>query len=243
MPETKLRGQAGRRTGPYPLGEIPREAASTVGKQIVHRFAVGHADITGDDFGRIFANAVDGEHKASALGIADVVQQGCAWSVKTVQHNNPFQATNLRLISGRNSPDYSQGISDPRQDIAATGRAVLSIWNSRVNEVLDKHDDLRVAILVRNMNRREFVLFEDEAKRFIADNYNWETNKRGNFEGFEIATGDRKFTWQPHGSQFTIHRQVPTAACRFKIAAKVPVIGFEQILRLVRYQDEWIEFQ
>ena len=42
-------------------------------------------------------------------------------------------------------------MSDPRRDIAATGEAVLSIWNGRINEALNEHDDLRVGILVRNM--------------------------------------------------------------------------------------------
>ena len=243
MLKTRLRGQAKRRSGPYPLGEIPREAAITVGKQIVHRFAVGHANITGDDFGGIFANAIDGVHRASPLGVADVIHNGCAWSVKTVQDKRPFEAKTLRLISGRNSPDYSHGISNPRQDLSATGRAVLSIWNGRVDEALDQYDDLRVAVLVRNMGTREFVLFEDEARRYIPDNYTWHENKRHNLEGTEISTAKRMFTWQPHGSQFTIHREVPPAARRFRIASNVPIVKFEHILGLVQYKDDWIEFQ
>ncbi len=240
---TRLRGRAGRRSGPYPLGEIPRETVITVGKHIVHRMAVGHANITGDDFGGIFAKAIGGDHRSSPLGIADVVCNGCAWSVKTVQSANPFTSTALRLISGRNSPDYSLGISDPRADIVATGRAVLSIWNSRINEALGEHDDLRVAVLVRNMAAREFVLFEDEAMRYIPDNYRWKVNNYDNLEGFEIATGARLFTWQPHGSQFTIHRTVPPVASKFRITANIPIVEFQHILRLARYRDEWIEFQ
>ncbi len=239
----KLKGGAKQRSEPYPLGEIPRETVLLIGKQIVHRLAIGHADITGDDFGGIFARAIEGEHRSSPLGIADVVWNGCAWSVKTVQHSNPFDATALRLISGRNFPDYSLGISDPRKNITDTGRAVLSIWNSRVNEALDQHDDLRVAVLVRNMGAREFVLFEDEAERYIADNYRWEVNKWGNFEGYDIVTDTRRFTWQPHGSQFTIQRTVPTAATKFRISPNVPIIAFEHILKLAQYRDDWIEFQ
>ena len=239
----RLRGSATRRSGPYPLGEIPRETAIAVGKHIVHRLAVSHANITGDNFGGIFAQAIGGDHRSSPLGIADVVWNGCAWSVKTVQNSNPFTASALRLISGRNSPDYSLGMSDPRRDIAATGRAVLSIWNSRVNEALGEHDDLRVAVLVRNIGAREFVLFEDEAKRYIPDHYRWKTNDRDNLIGIDIATGTKRFTWQPHGSQFTIHRSVPPAASKFRISHNVPIIEFQHILRLARYDDTWIEFQ
>lgn len=74
----KLKGGAKQRSKPCPLGEIPRETAILIGKQIVHRLAIGHADITGDDFGGIFARAIEGEHRSSPLGIVDVVWNGCA---------------------------------------------------------------------------------------------------------------------------------------------------------------------
>ncbi|MDC9701470.1 MAG: hypothetical protein PSN37_04515 [Alphaproteobacteria bacterium] len=93
-------------------------------KQFVHRIAIGHADITGDDFGTIFANSIDGMHRESPLGVADVPKENCAWSVKTVKGKKPFGSERVRLISGRNSLDYSMGISNPRADPVATGRAV-----------------------------------------------------------------------------------------------------------------------
>ena len=42
----KLRGKSKRRTdsGPYPLGEFPASVAVEMGRHIVHRLAVGHAD-------------------------------------------------------------------------------------------------------------------------------------------------------------------------------------------------------
>ena len=86
----KLRGDSPRQSGPYSLGEIPRKVAVRIGRSIVHRIAVGHADITGDDFGGISADAISGRHRASPLGIADVEWDGCAWSVKTVKHGSPF---------------------------------------------------------------------------------------------------------------------------------------------------------
>lgn len=51
----KLRGRSRRRNSPYNLGEIPASLAVAIGKRIVHRLAVGATDITGDDFGEIFA--------------------------------------------------------------------------------------------------------------------------------------------------------------------------------------------
>ena len=231
MPKLKLRGSTKRRDSLYPLGEIPHKVILMVGKQIVYQLAIGYKNITGDDFGRIFGRAVEGNHRSSPLGVVDVVNDRCAWSVTTVQHNNPFDTNALRLISGRNSPDYSLGISDPRKDVNATGRAILEIWNSRLDEALNEYDDLRIVILVRNMNTREFVLFEEEAHRYVPDNYRWIVNSRGNFEGYDGKTNERQFTWQPHGSQFTIHRKVPIVASKFKIAVKIPIIETKHILR------------
>jgi hypothetical protein len=203
--------------------------------------AIGHADLTGDDFGTIFANAIDGTHLSSPLGIADVILDGNAWSVKTVKAGKPFTQKTVRLISGRNSPDYSLGIENPHTDIQATGKAILAVWNARVNESLGEHDDLRVAVLIRNFETKEFVIFEENAVRLAADDFRWQKNKSGNFEGFDIATGEHKFTWQPHGSQFTIIRHVPGSAVKFIINHNVPLIEPEHVLRLAKFNENWVE--
>ena len=216
---------------------------TAIGRQLVHRLAIGHADVAGDDFGTIFARAVDGEHRSSPLGIADVVANGTAWSVKTVKTvkaRRPGEQRRVRLISGRNSPDFSLGISDPRHDPAATGRAVLAVWNARLDESLDHHDNLRIAVLLRNMAQQVFALFECPATPFPADDYGWSFNARGNLEGRDKATGAHCFTWQPHGSQFTILRPVPGSARRFSINRAVPLVAPEHVLRLVRYDPGWI---
>jgi hypothetical protein len=51
----------------------------------VYNFAVGKSDISGEDWGDIFAKAVDGGHLSSPVGLADVVLEGQAWSVKSVR--------------------------------------------------------------------------------------------------------------------------------------------------------------
>ena len=237
----KTTGDNPRRLGPYPLGQIPDDILLKVGRQIVHRLAIGFGDIIGDDFATIFANAVGGEHRLSPLGVADVEWNGCAWSIKTVKVSRPFKAKRVRLISGRNSPDYSLGISDPHVNAAATGRAVLSIWNARVNEAMGDHQDLRIAVMVRNVAAREFVLFEDEARRFVPRDYTWRFNKRNNLEGWDKAIGEHRFTWQPHGSQFTILRQIPESARRFSIGPNVALVDPDAILAHVRYRDDWIQ--
>lgn len=238
--DPRLRGRATRRTGPYPLGQLPDSVLFQIGRQIVHRLAIGHGDITGDDFGTIFANAVGGDHRGKPLGVADVEFEDCAWSVKTVQSSKPFETQIVRLISGRNSPDYSLGIRDPHADPSKTGRAVLSVWNARVNEALDHYSDLRIIVLVRDMETRRFRIFEEEAQRFTATDYQWAFNTNDNLEGHNRTSGEHQFTWQPHGSQFTILRRVPASARRFAIAPNVPLVTPDTILASIRFRPDWI---
>ncbi len=237
----RLRGGKRRIASPWSIGGIPHEIIINIGKFLVHRMSIGQSDISGDDFGTIFAAAVGGEHKESPLGLADVTLDGTAWSVKTVKSEKPFQQAHARFISGRNSPNYSFGIENPHADVQITGNAVLQIWNGRVNESLAEYDDLRVLCFLRNFQTKEFVIFEETAMRFAVDDYAWTKNKKGNFEGHEKNSGIHKFTWQPHGGQFTMIRTIPGSAIKFSIKQKIPVIEIEQILEHVGFENDWIE--
>jgi len=211
-----------------------------IGRQIVHRLAVGQTNITGDDFGGMFARAISGNHRGKPLGIADVEWNGCAWSVKTVQSKKPFDEVRFRCITGRNSPVYSAGIREPFKDIQATGRAVLEVWNGRVDEAMKAHDDLRIIVLARDMSNLQFTLFEKEAVRYVPSEYKWDINERKNLVATD-SSGRHCFTWQPHGSQFTVIHQTPRGAYKFRIKKRPPIIDESHVLRFAKYADEWIE--
>jgi len=237
----KLRGKARARSSLYPLGEFTDDIILDLGRQFVHRLAVGHANITGDDFGEMFAHSISGIHYDKPLGITDIIWNGSSWSAKTVQDKNPFKAAKLRLISGRNSPQYSFGITSPLENVQATGDAVLKIWNERVNQSMNEHDDLRVVVLVRNMDLLHFTLFEYEATRYVPGDYEWRVNNRKNLEAFDKRTNKHCFTWQPHGSQFTVLKTIPGSAYRFKIKKRPPLLEMRHVLTLARFDDSWIE--
>lgn len=237
----RLRGKARAREGLYPLGEFPDDVVIGIGRSLVHRLAVGQRNITGDDFAVIFAGAINGEHRGQPLGVTDVIWNNCSWSAKTVQSGKPFTMPQVRLISGRNSPKYSYGISDPLHNIAATGDAVLQIWNQRVNQSLAEFEDLRMVVLIRNMSKLEFTLFEYEATRYASADYEWKLNKEENLVGHDKVTGKHCFTWQPHGSQFTVLKDVPGSAYRFRIKRHPGILDPEHILRLVRFEESWIQ--
>lgn len=121
----------------YPLNIFPKELINKIGGYLVYLIYIGRKDVSGNDWGDAFADAIGGTHLDSPVGIADVVLDKNCWSMKTVKASDPFSSTSVRLISGRCSPDYSYGITDPHQDVQKTGEAVLNIWNERINIATD----------------------------------------------------------------------------------------------------------
>lgn len=223
----------------YPIGEIPDDVVYTIGKWMTYFFAMGKSDIDGEDWGDVFAKAIHGGHMNSPVGLADVVYEGMAWSVKSVKATKPFTQERIRVISGRCSPDYSYNISDPHEDIQKTGSAVLSIYNERINVAKDNYEPLRNSILVRNFITLEFLLFEKEAERFVTKDYIWKKNKNGNLEGKEVVSGKHLFTWQPHGSQFTILYDIPASAKKFKIK-RPKILDFESTMETIGFEQSWV---
>lgn len=225
---------------PYPINELPDDLIVRIGGNLIHLLCIGRKDITGTDWGNVFADAISGEHLDSPIGIADVTLGKMAWSMKTVKKDTPFSAQNVRLISGRCSPDYSYGITDPHADIQQTGRAVLGIWNERVNIAQDNYNPIRTSVLIRSKDMLSYCLFEEDNHRFRTSDYIWEVNSNGNLIGKEISSGNICFTWQPHGSQFTIHTRVPENAIKFTIK-QPPMLTKEAILETIHFDSSWIE--
>lgn len=240
MERPKLRDSHKLQTSePYPLNEIPDDLIVKLGGYFVYLLYIGRKDMTGTDWGDAFSSAIHGIHLDSPIGIADVTSGKMAWSMKTVKNTKPFTCRNVRLISGRCSPDYSYGITDVHADIQKTGRAVLNIWNERVNIAQDYYNPVRTCILVRSNDLLSYCLFEEESHRYRTNDYVWELNNNGNLIGKHIDSGATCFTWQPHGSQFTIHTQVPNNTVRFQIK-KPPMLIKEDILDSLGFDKSWI---
>ncbi len=115
----------------------------------------------------------------------------------------------------------------------------MRIWNERVAIALEKFDYLRTCFLVRNTNSLEFTLFEMETPRYIPRNFVWCINSRGNFEAFDKLTDKHKFTWQPHGSQFTIKYEVPFASVKFTLKYP-PLLDFQKTMAQIGFTEDWV---
>lgn len=222
----------------YPLNIFPEEIIHRIGSYLVYLIYIGRKDISGSDWGDAFADAIGGIHLDSPVGIADVVHGKNCWSVKTAKAKDPFAGTGVRLISGRCSPDYSYGITDPHKDIQKTGEAVLNIWNERINIATDHYSRVRTIILVRSYDLLSYRLFEEETARYRTNDYLWTVNDNGNLIGKDLS-GQICFTWQPHGSQFTIHTPIPENAVKFTIK-KPPVLQKNSVLESISFDESWI---
>ncbi len=243
MDKPKLRDAKSRKgSEPFALNIIPDNIIQSIGGHLVYLISVGRTDISGDDWGDALASAVGGNHLSSPLGIADVILGSMAWSTKTVKHmstSGVFNAKKISLISGRCSPDYSYGITDPHVDIQKTGSAVLNIWNERVNIAQDNYSPVRTSVLVRSPDLLSYVLFEEESHRFRTADYEWKINSNGNLKGFLCGTDKQLFTWQPHGSQFTIHAEIPDSAKQFTIK-KPSIISKNETLEAIGFNSSWV---
>lgn len=223
----------------YSLNNIPDDLIVKLGGYFIYLIYTGHKDITGSNWGDAFSDAIGGIHLDSPVGIADVVRGRQAWSMKTVKNDNPANARRVRLISGRCSPDYSYGITDPHADIQRTGNAVLGIWNERVNIAQDHYSNVRTSILLRSQDLRSYCLFEEENHRYRTSDYIWSANANGNLIGQHRETRETCFTWQPHGSQFTIHTSVPVNAVKFTIRHP-EALSKSAVLNAICFDESWV---
>jgi hypothetical protein len=225
---------------PYPIGQFPTNFALSIGKDIIYTIATKrNPTIEGNEWERIFAKAIEAEWHPSNIGLDDIQLGNCAWGAKTVKAINPWNTEKVRLISGRNSPSFSYGQyvvkeSDPN----SIGEKVLEIWNHRVESLRQKYRHLRTIVLIKSKDLLKLTVFETETIRYDPELYYWSWNVRNNLEGFR--NDQHHFTWQPHGSQFTIIEKVPEK--KLSIELKKPKqINVEQLLDVLGVDNTWIK--
>lgn len=225
----------------FPLNEFPTNFPYLLGKELIYLLASkGKPELEGSDWENIFANCIGADWKPSNVGLDDVVMGNTAWGAKTVKAKKPSTQKKVRLISGRNSPVYSYGERiDTSADPNLIGKLVLEIWNERVSSIREKFKHLRTVVLLKSNDLSEVVVFEFETIRFNNEIFKWEWNKNNNLVGFDIKTQEHRFTWQPHGSQFTIIESVPEKSLIIQI--KQPdTLDKEQVLEALGFDKSWI---
>lgn len=226
---------------PYPLNRFNKDFAYQLGKELIYLLATkGKPTLEGEDWESIFAKCIGAKWKPSNVGLDDVALGNTAWGAKTVKGKNLSKIAKVRLISGRNSPVFSYGSTiDTNHNPASVGSDVLEIWNARVTSVRQRYENLRTIVLVKLDDLSEVLVFEFETIRYDPQLFNWKWNEKGNLEGIYKSNGLHKFTWQPHGSQFTIVEDVPQD-CLW-IAIKQPEqLDKEVVLNAIGVDPSWV---
>lgn len=223
---------------PYPLGSFPDRFVHIVAGELSAALALGREDIEGKDWEKIFAKAIGAEWHPSVVGLDDILvpNLSAAWGAKTIKVRKPFTAKKIRLISGRNSPAYSYDISNVREiPPSELGAMVVEIWNERVASLYQKYKTLRTVVLMKGPELKQITIFEIETVRYNPTEYIWTWNKNNNLIA-QDHKGNGKFTWQPHGSQFTIHERVPDYALNIEITPPEH-ISTESILENIGFDE------
>lgn len=228
---------------PYPLSKFPNNFAVDLGREVVYLLATRgkKARLEGSDWEEIFARLVGAKWKPSNVGLDDIVLEQTAWGAKTVKNRNPSTVSKIRLISGRNSPVYSFGdrkISevDPNQ----LGEKILAIWNERVAGIRKSYLHVRTVVLIKSDDLLVLAAFEFDTIIYPADQFEWQWNKSNNLEGFNKSAGQHIFTWQPHGSQFTIIENVPKERLAIKIK-EPPQLDRDELLQTIKFDESWVQ--
>lgn len=226
----------------YALGQFPAGFAMELGKELIYLLATRNPPtLEGSDWEQIFARCIGAQWTPSNVGLDDVQLHQMAWSAKTVKNKNPFKVKHIRLISGRNSPDYSFDIENVHtEDPNQLGEMILGIWNARITDVRKKFATTRTVVLIKGDDLSSVSVFEEEAFKYLPEEYEWEWNQRGNLEGYIKGSDVKRFTWQPHGSQFTITTNVPDNRLKLRIK-QPPLLDREEVLSQLKFDPSWIE--
>ena len=225
----------------FPLNEFPKGFPFLLGKELIYLLASkGKSELEGSDWESIFASCIGADWKPSNVGLDDVIIGNTAWGAKTVKATKPSIQKKVRLISGRNSPIYSFGERiDTKANPNTVGSLILDIWNERVSAIREKFKHLRTVVLIKSSDLSEVVVFEFETIRYDNELFKWEWNKNNNLVGYEKKSAEHRFTWQPHGSQFTIIEDVPETSLVINI--KQPkTLDKEKILTALGFDKSWI---
>lgn len=241
MKKPKLR-TVERYKPPYQLNHFPLGFPVGLGREIVYLLATRVTPrLEGSDWEEIFSRLIGGRWKPTNVGLDDVLLEQTAWSAKTVKATTPSTAKRVRLISGRNSPTYSYEVDEIlKAKPGDIGEMVLGIWNERVSSVRAKYNHLRTVVLVKSDDLLELAIFEVDTELYIPENYVWRWNKRNNLEGVCKNTNRHCFTWQPHGSQFTIIEEIPENRLAIRLK-QPPSLDRDKVLSTMEFDDSWVE--
>lgn len=227
---------------PYLLNSFPNSFGLKLARELVYLLSTkGKPVLEGPEWEEIFANCIGAKWKPSNVGLDDITLDSCAWGAKTVKSSKPSTQNIVRLISGRNSPTYSFGDSKTiTADPNHVGKNVLSIWNERVSAIRKLYKHVRTVVLLKSTSLHEVAVFEFDTIRYDPDLFIWSWNARSNLEGYNKSNNFHRFTWQPHGSQFTILEETPADCLIIRIKTPPKPLNKSKYLESIGFDKSWV---
>lgn len=193
------------------------------------------AEISSGEWAAIFARSI-GAVCLDSPAIWNVARENeIAWCARAMKIWFPHQVRHVELtFSGFDIENVHT------EDPAKLGKMILGIWNARITDVRKKFATTRTVVLIKGEDLSTVSVFEEEALKFLPEEYEWDWNESGNLEGYVKGTNDKKFTWQPHGSQFTVTTTVPKNRLKLRIR-RPPLLDRDGVLAQLKFDPSWIE--
>ena len=205
--------------------------AQELGKDLTFLLATrGRLELDNEEWARMLELAMRAESPDRAI----LLRARCF----RVRHT--FEIHHVSLANTLHLPvDYDKAVGECAADPNSLGAMILEAWNKSLTIVCG-FDEERFSVLFAGMDSPCAVFFEVPIVSFEPSEYVWEWNEDGGLDGYEKETDVQRFTWQPHGSQFTVISRVPDNRLKLRIK-QPPLLDRDAVLTQLKFDPSWVE--
>ena len=200
--------------------------------RLLDKFSV---KISEHEWASVFARCIGADWSSSECRWSVTRKDGIAWCAKIITNCLPHKVKHVVLeFNGFDVGNVHT--EEPNQ----LGEMILGVWNARIAEVRKQFATTRTVVLIKGDDLSTVSVFEEEALRFLSEEYEWDWNQKDDLEGYVKETGVKRFTWQPHGSRFSITTNVPDNCLKIRIC-RPPLLDRDEVLTQLKFDPSWIE--
>ncbi len=153
---------------------------------------------------------------------------------------HPFETRHVSLTNTlKLSAEFHELLRNGESDSNKFGAMILDAWNKSLS-VARGFDEERFSVLFAGMNSSCAAFFEIPIISYEPSEYDWDWNEDDGLDGYVKGTCCQRFTWQPHGSQFTITTVIPDNRLKLRIR-QPPRLDREEVLTQLRFDPSWVE--
>ena len=202
-----------------------------LGKDLTFLLATrGRLEIDNEEWARMLERATRAE--SSDRAIQRRARCFRVWHTFEIHHVSLTNTLHLPM-------DFDKAVSECAADPSKLGAMILGAWNKSLS-IICGFDEERFSVLFAGMDSPCAVFFEVPIIPFEFSEYDWDWNEDDGLDGYVKGTGVQRFTWQPHGSQFTITTAIPDNRLKLRIR-QPPRLDREEVLTQLKFDPSWVE--